>query len=74
MALDEGIANRRAIVDSNPNLSAKELCEIFDHHRIPVPKRWREADIYWWAKAYQQSRFRVRVHDLISKDRIRHKR
>lgn len=27
---------RRAVVTSNPNLSAKELCEMFDNVRIPV--------------------------------------
>lgn len=71
MALDEGIAKRRAVVKSNPNLSAKELCEMFDHHRIAVPKQWKDADIEWWTKAYHQSRFRGRVRNLISKDRTR---
>jgi hypothetical protein len=69
MALDEDVAQRRAIVNSNPNLSAKELCEIFDHHRIAVPKAWKDANIDWWTKAYRQSRFRVRVHNLVSRDR-----
>jgi hypothetical protein len=68
MASDEGIAKRRGIVKSNPNLSTKELCAMFDHHRVPVPKRWKDAGIEWWTKAYQ-SRFRGRVHDVISKDR-----
>lgn len=71
MAFDAGIAKRRALVKSNPNLSAKRLCEMFDHHGIPVPKRWKNADIDWWTKAYHQRRFRVRVHNVISKDRTR---
>ena len=45
MVLDEDVAKRRAIVNSNPNLSAKELCAILDHHRIAVPKEWKDADI-----------------------------
>jgi len=71
MGSGEDIAERRAVVKSNPRLSAKELCEIFDHRQIPVPKRWKDAGIEWWSKAYHQSRFRGRVHDLISKDRTR---
>ena len=71
MALNEGIAKRRAIVNSNPNLNAEELCEIFDDHRIAVPKRWKDADIEWWTKAYRSSLFRVRIHNLISRDRTR---
>ena len=71
MAFVEDIAKRRAIVKSNQHLSAKELCEIFDHRKIPVPKRWKDAGIEWWTKAYHQSRFRGRVHNLVSKDRTR---
>ena len=71
MVLDEDVAKRRAIVSSNPSLSAKELCAKFDHHRIAVPKGWKDADIEWWMKAYRHRRFRVRVHNLISRDRAR---
>jgi len=68
--MDEEVAKRRAIVRSNPNLSSRELCELFDHRRVPVPTRWKDADIEWWMKAYQ-SRFRGRVRVIISKDRAR---
>ena len=71
MAFGEDTAKRRAIVKSNPNLSAKELCEMFDHHRIPVLRRWKDAGIEWWMQAYRQRRFIGRVHGLVSKDRIR---
>ena len=71
MAFDEKIAKRRAIVKSNPKLSVKELCEIFDQRQIPVPRRWKDAGIEWWTKAYHQGRFRGRVHNLVSKDRAR---
>jgi hypothetical protein len=71
MVLDEDVAKRRAIVNSHPTQSAKELCAIFDRHRIAVPKGWKDADIEWWTKAYCQSRFRGRVHDLISRDRTK---
>ena len=67
--MDEEVAKRRAIVRSNPNLSARELCELFDHRQVPVPRRWKDAGIEWWTKAYHQSRFRGRVQDLMSKDR-----
>lgn len=69
--MDEGAAKRRAIVKSNPNLSARELCELFDRLRVPVPRRWKDAEIEWWTKAYHQSRFRSRVQTLISNDRTR---
>jgi len=71
MAFDEKIAKRRAIVKSNPKLSVKELCEIFDQRQIPLPRRWKDAGIEWWTKAYHQGRFRGRVHNLVSKDRAR---
>lgn len=67
--MDEEVAKRRAIVRSNPNLSARELCELFDHRQVPVPRRWKDAGIEWWTKAYHQSRFRGRATTLISKDR-----
>ena len=70
--MDEEVAKRRAIVRSDPNLSARELCELFDHRQVPVPRRWKSAGIEWWTKAYQQRRFRGRVQALISKDRTRH--
>jgi hypothetical protein len=66
--MDEEVAKRRAIVRSNPNLGARELCELFDHRHAPVPRRWKDAGIEWWTKAYQ-SRFRGRVQNLISRDR-----
>ena len=69
--MDEEVAKRRAIVKSNPNLSARELCALFDHRQVRVPRRWKDAEIEWWTKAYQQSRFRGRVQGLISKDRTR---
>ncbi len=68
--MDEEVAKRRAIVRSNPNLSARELCELFDHRQVPVPTRWKDAEIEWWTKAYQ-SRFRGRVRSIISQDRTR---
>ena len=71
MTLDEDIAKRRAILKLNPNLSVKELCEVFDHHKIRVPRQWKDAGIECWANAYHQRRFRGRVHSVVSKDRAR---
>ena len=73
MALGEDTAKRRAIVKSNPTLSVKELCVMFDHRKIPVPRPWKDAGIEWWTKAYHERRFRGRVHSLVSKDRTRAK-
>jgi len=36
--MDEEVAKRRAIVRSNPNLSARELCERFDHRQVSRTK------------------------------------
>jgi hypothetical protein len=71
MTLDKDVTKRRAIVKSNASLSVKWLCEVFDQRKIPVPKRWKDAGIDWWTKAYHQGRFRGRVHNLVSKDRTR---
>jgi len=71
MPLDEDIVKRRAILKSNPNLRVKLLCEVFDHHKIPVPRQWKAAGIECWTTAYHKRRFRGRVHSLVSKDRIR---
>jgi len=71
MSLVDVTTKRRAIVTSNQHLSAKELCAIFDSREIPVPRRWNDAGVEWWTKAYQQIRFRGRVQTLIAKDRAR---
>ena len=71
MTVNEGIAKRRAIIRSNPNLSARELCELFDHRQVPVPGRWEDGGIQWWTKAYHRRRFRSLVRRLILKDRTR---
>jgi hypothetical protein len=68
--MDEEVAKRRAIVKSNPNLSARELCELLDHSQVPVPRQWQDAEIEWWTKVYK-SRFRGRLQGLISRDRTR---
>jgi hypothetical protein len=67
--LDEEVAKRRAIVMSNPSMTARELCEIFDRRRVTLPKRWKDAGIDSWTKAYRQKEYRSRVQTLISKDR-----
>lgn len=36
IVMDEEVAKRRAIIRSNPNRSTRELCEPFDHRRVPV--------------------------------------
>ena len=33
---DDEVAKRRALVRSNPNLSAKEMCELFDRKNVQV--------------------------------------
>jgi len=71
MVSNEEVAKRRAIVRSNPNLSIRELCELFDDHRIAVPRLWKDAGIEWWTKAFHQSFFRVRIHNLVAKDRAK---
>ena len=71
IAFDKNIAKRRAIVKSNPNLSVKELCKMFDQRQIPVRRRWKTAGIEWWTRAYHQGRFRGWVNKLVSKDRTR---
>jgi hypothetical protein len=63
------VAKRRALVRGNPDLEAREMCQLFDHEYVPLPLKWRGAGFRSWAEAYQGPEIRSRIHVLISKDR-----
>ena len=68
-AVDEEVAKRRAVVASNPGMSAKDLCDLFDRRQVTLPTRWKDAGIESWTKAYRLKEYRGRVQTMISKDR-----
>jgi len=65
--VDPEVAKRTALVRSNPNTPANELCEIFDRANVPLPARWQEAGLTAWSKVYKNSDYRSRIQTLISK-------
>jgi hypothetical protein len=68
---DEEVAIRRALVSSHSDVSAHEMCEIFDRKHVPLPSKWKQAGFETWCKAYHQPTFRKRIHVVITKDRRR---
>jgi hypothetical protein len=66
---DPEVAKRRSLVRANPDISAQEMCEIFDRQHVPLPSKWQAAGFSSWASAYKNSNYRRRISVLISKDR-----
>lgn len=67
--VDPEVAKRRALVKSNPNAIASEMCQIFDREKVPLPPKWQEAGFQSWSKAYKMAKYRSRIDVLISKDK-----
>ena len=63
------VALRRTIVNNNPDMEADELCDMFDRKRIPVPVKWRKAEIRSWKQAYELPEYRDNILVIIAKDR-----
>jgi hypothetical protein len=66
---DPEVAKRRSLVKSNPDVSAKEMCEIFDRNNVPLPRRWQDAGLSSWVVACRNPNYTRRIRVLISKDR-----
>ena len=66
---DPEVAKRRALVKGNRGVPVKEMCEIFDRQRVPLPSKWRVAGLSSWVRAYENPNYRGRIRILISKDR-----
>jgi hypothetical protein len=66
---DPEVAKRRALVRSNPGLSASEMCEIFDRERVPPPSKYVMAGFKSWLQAYKDSNYKSKIQILVSKDR-----
>ncbi len=63
------VAKRRALVNSNPNISASEMCQIFDREKAPLPAKWQEAGFKSWSRIYRIPMYRSKIAVLISKDK-----
>jgi hypothetical protein len=66
---DPEVAKRKALVISNRNANASEMCQIFDRERVPVTRKWQDSGFQSWSKAYKVSKYRTRIDVLVSKDR-----
>lgn len=66
---DPDVAKRRALVRANPNVSAQEMCEVFDREHVPLPSKWQGTGLRSWIEAYKSLQYRSRIRVLISKDR-----
>lgn len=68
---DPEVAKRSALVRCNSNVPAKELCEIFDRGKVPLPSKWQDAGFRSWNEAYKKPAYAKRIRVLISKDQHR---
>ncbi|MGA7918071.1 MAG: hypothetical protein WCA38_00270 [Candidatus Acidiferrales bacterium] len=66
---DPEVLKRRGVVASNPDVSAREMCVIFDRKNVLLPSKWEQAVFRSWHQAYRDRKYRKRIHVLISKDR-----
>jgi hypothetical protein len=64
---DPDISKRRQIVQNNRTVQAVGLCQLFDHHNIPLTRTTVEAGS--WEKAYMSETGRRSIDSLISRDR-----
>jgi hypothetical protein len=61
------IARRVALICCNPNVPAKEICEILDREKETLPVKWRAAGFKSWVQAYRDRNYRGRIQTLFSK-------
>jgi hypothetical protein len=66
---DPEVAKRSALVRSNPDTPAEDICKILDREKITLPAKWLGAGLQTWTKAYKDRNYRSRIHTLLSKDR-----
>ena len=68
---DQGVAARRKIVKKHPEMSGRELCQLFDDSKkkIPLPSgpHWdpHRKDNYPWVSAYDDPGFDYELRQLI---------
>jgi len=63
-------AARRAIVQSNPQLSARDLCKRFDLEPIALVPDWsRKYGVKSWSSAYNNPTAKKRIDRIISGDK-----
>jgi hypothetical protein len=65
--LDHVAASRRVLIQNNPGLSDRELCELLDREKIDVPAKWKVAGPNTWIAAWPTRK--TQIHVIFSKDR-----
>ena len=64
------VANRRAIIKSNPGLSGNKLYVLFDERRISLPEGWeRKYNVTKWVDAAKIPRALAAIQRIVSTDR-----
>jgi hypothetical protein len=66
---DPEVAKRRSLVKSNPDVSAEEMCEIFDRQHVPLTiEIGGIGGFRTWPEAYRHPHYRTRIQVLITKE------
>jgi hypothetical protein len=60
---------RRKLVEQNSELTAREICDLFDRQQVPLPKRYYAAGFRRWSLAYKNPKYRGNIDKLIADDR-----
>jgi hypothetical protein len=61
------VAKRSSLVESDPDATAHDVCEIFDRERVALPSKWLGAGFSKWGKACRDANYRGRIQTMISK-------
>jgi hypothetical protein len=65
---DPEVAKRRSLVKANPDVSAEEMCEIFDRQHVPLTLKIAVSGFRTWPEAYRHPYYRKRIQLLIKKE------
>jgi transposase len=65
---DPVVAKRRSLINANPDVSAEEMCEIFDRQHVPLTIEIAVGGFRTWPEAYRHPHYRKRIQVLITKE------
>jgi len=68
---DPEVKKRSVLVRNNPGIPAREMCEIFDRMRVPLPSKWEGAGFRSWVRAFSDPNYKPRIDVIISKHKRR---
>jgi hypothetical protein len=65
---DPEVAKRISLIKANPDVSAQEMCEIFDRQHVPLTRKIAVGGFRTWPEAYRYAHYRKRIKVLITKE------